>query len=72
MIWLSEEQAAIIAAALAAKTDTALVPADQCEHRFRVRWKQDRSVCLVCRAIIDGPAEFGISISGPLTEGQTR
>lgn len=65
MVLLSDEQAAVIAAALALRFDSAATSAEGCEHLFKVRRSEGESVCVLCRAVVTGPNDFCLSISGP-------
>lgn len=65
MVFLSDDQAAAFAAALLLRFDSAAAPQEGCEHLFKVRRKEGESLCVLCRSVVIGPNDYGLSISGP-------
>jgi hypothetical protein len=54
-----------VAAALLLKADSSAVPSEGCEHLFRIRWKENASVCLLCRSVVAGPNGYTILLMEP-------
>lgn len=64
-MWLSDEQLMAIATALASSKDSAIVSSEGCEHLFKVRWQEGKSVCLLCREVIHGENPFTLCVESP-------
>ena len=69
---LTDEIVAKLAASLLLKADSAAAPSEGCEHLFRIRWKENSSVCLLCRSVVEGPNGYTILLlDPPLSNGLT-
>lgn len=55
--------ASVLTTILVAAQDKALAPSDGCFHAVKIRWKDDKAVCVICRSILDNTDSWAISVT---------